>query len=114
MTVFALTNVAGIGVAASLTQPAGGAGRKNVARFIYANINRTAAGNAFTVVLRDGATGVGTIIWTFTLGGSTSSPDQSIQSPVFIIGSANTAMTLEMTAGDADAGCGVGLFGIVI
>lgn len=68
------------------------------------------ASGVCTVVLRDGATGVGTILWTAVLaspvGGSNelvwNAPTDALKSyPFGITGTAGNAMTLEFTAGGA-------------
>lgn len=64
-----------------------------------------AAGTAQTPLqfsLRDGATGAGTIVWTVRLSAPINS-SYCISAPVQIIGTANTAMTLE-SAGVTVAG----------
>lgn len=53
-----------------------------------------------TVNLRDGATGAGTILasWTLVLAGAIAARDEIVISGLEIMGSANTAMTLEFAA----------------
>lgn len=53
--------------------------------------------------LRDGATGAGTIVWAVRLSAPANSSVCAAPAPVFILGSVNTAMTLE-SAGVTVAG----------
>ena len=114
MAAFNLSNFQAQPGAASVTQAAAGVGRRNVCLFIYAAIQRVAANASAQVVLRDGATGVGPVLMTIPLSGSTSIPEQFLSDGLFIIGSANTAMTLEFTAGNVNWNTVVGLQGMTI
>jgi hypothetical protein len=53
-----------------------------------------------TLNLRDGATGAGTVLasWTFVLAGAIAAKDEVILCDLNIVGTANTAMTLEFSA----------------
>lgn len=86
---------------ATVTRAAGGAGVRHVCRSITVSILAVAAQGQIIVNLRDGATGAGTILWSagFVLAAGTS--DRIALSGLNIIGTANTAMTLEVAAAPA-------------
>lgn len=113
---FALTDYRnGVAIAASVTQAAGGAGRRNVAQLISATVGRISAAGSFRLNLRDGASGAGTILQSWEIGvPNTGDSNSIVVGPLFIIGSANTAMTLEFTANAAANIQSVGLVGIII
>ena len=67
------------------------------------------------VVLRDGAPGAGTILWSKTLAVPANQSASVDLSPLTIVGSVNTAMTLEFTgAGVAASQEDVTLFGVTM
>lgn len=81
-----------VGTAASITRSAGGAGIRHICTSIAADMNGTGASGQ--VVLRDGATGVGPILFSLQC----TNANQAIRfSDLAITGSENTAMTLEFT-----------------
>lgn len=86
---------------ATVTRAAGGAGVRHVCRSITVSILAVAAQGQIIVNLRDGATGAGTILWSagFVLAAGTS--DRLALTDLNILGSANTAMTLEVAAAPA-------------
>lgn len=86
---------------ATISRAAGGAGVRHVCRSITCSILATAAQGQIIVNLRDGATGAGTILWSaqFSLAAGTS--DRITLGDLNIVGSANTAMTLETAAAPA-------------
>lgn len=90
------------GSQATISQAAGGTGVRNVATAVCFSAGSTTAPvlTALTVNLRDGATGAGTIKATFQviIPASTGQNVAPFCSPVTVIGSANTAMTLEFSA----------------
>jgi len=89
---------------ATITQAAAGSGIRNVCKRITASIGAAAtASGPVTVVLRDGATGVGTVLFTATM--SCIAQGQSVVDidNLQIAGTANTAMTVEFTAAGAAA-----------
>lgn len=90
------------GSQATAGQAAGGTGIKNVATMVcFSAASTTAPVLTFlTVNLRDGATGAGTIKWTMQLAipASTGQNVGPFCTPVNVVGSANTAMTLEFSA----------------
>ena len=93
---------------ASATKAAGTGTVRHVCTGIYAAFAQpTATPVAFTgnVVLRDGATGAGTVIWQQAIAvPATASESRAIDiSGLSIIGSAATAMTLEFTAAGGTA-----------
>lgn len=90
---------------ATASKAAGGGTVRHVATGItacFVNTNVTAGGGA--VNLRDGASGAGTIKWTAYIGATAAPQDNKcISLPITIIGTANSAMTLEFSgAGGAD------------
>lgn len=86
---------------ATITRAAGGAGVRHVCRSVTCSILATAAQGQIILNLRDGATGAGTILWSsqFSLGAASS--DRITLSGLNIVGSGNTAMTLEVAAAPA-------------
>lgn len=92
------------GAVASVTKAAVGAGR-NVLRSLLVCVvgDGTAATVMNEFVVRDGATGVGTIIYRGTLRGAANTADIIAMAGLNIVGSVNTAMTLEFLAAP-DAG----------
>src|SRR5690606_5736210 len=94
MAAFTINNAPAVNVRATATQAAAGAGRRNVALFVAASAAPPGAVGSERLVIRDGATGVGAIIYQldFVAGFS------GLGFPVFLIGSANTAMTIEFVA----------------
>jgi hypothetical protein len=91
------------GSQASASQAAAGATLRNVATGICFSAGSTTAPalTALTVNLRDGATGAGTVKATFQIiiPASTGQNVVPFCTPVNIVGSYNTAMTLEFSAG---------------
>lgn len=86
------------------SKAAGAAGVRHVTTSITACLLDTDSVDAQAVVLRDGATGAGTILWAAQLGVSAVSGSQCITMPITITGSAATAMTLEFSsAGSANS-----------
>lgn len=84
---------------ATITKAAGGAGVRHVCKGFSVSINAVAAIAAPLVVnLRDGATGAGAILWTDRLMAPAGTTFRLDRSGLNIIGSANTAMTLEFAA----------------
>ena len=65
------------------------------------------AATTLTVVLRDGASGAGTIVdsWVFDLPAAIVSPPIVIREEISLEGSPATAMALEFTAGLANLNC---------
>jgi hypothetical protein len=87
---------------ASASQAAGGAGVRHVCTSIHASFAAGATPGAATQVnLRDGATGAGTILWSGVLDCLAGSANSISISGLSIVGSANTAMTLEFAAAGA-------------
>ena len=104
MAQFAITHNPAANAQATISQAAAPAGVKNVCEGIsFCFSASTALGGITTVTvnLRDGATGVGTVLksWQFTLPAATIAPFQVSLSGLHIQGSAATAMTLEFAAG---------------
>jgi hypothetical protein len=99
---FAVFSNPAAGSQATIAAAAGGAGVKNIATLVCFSAAATTAPvlTALTVNLRDGATGAGTVKWTMQLAipASTGILAAPFCSPVNVIGTANTAMTLEFSA----------------
>ena len=92
---------------ATITRAAGGASVRHVATSIsaYLIIQPTINQPVITLNLRDGGTGAGTILWSRNIGvgaALANGGEQSVElSGLKIVGSANTAMTLEFSAAGA-------------
>jgi len=101
---WSVTDAPGAAAKATITKAAGGAGVRHVCTGLVCTLTAgTSAPTAALVTfnLRDGATGAGTILATFTIGveataGRTSAP--VCLAGLNIVGTANTAMTLETSA----------------
>lgn len=94
-----LTNAPIAATQASATRAAGGAAVRHVLKSIQASLNAVAAQAApVTVVVRDGATGAGTILWQDRLMAPIGFTDRISVDGLNIIGSLATAMTIEFTA----------------
>lgn len=99
---WSLPHTPAVGVRATITRAAGGAGVRHVCRSISATLSVALADVAVAGVLvnlRDGATGAGTILWSGRLavvaaGGLVTVEKEGLN----IAGSLNTAMTLEFAA----------------
>lgn len=84
------------GTIAVATQAAGGAGRKNVCTgIIFSALDLVSTSVIRKLRLRDGASGAGTILLEADLLTGTFSVEYE---NLFLVGSANTAMTVEFTA----------------
>jgi hypothetical protein len=86
---------------ATIAKAAAGASVKNVCTSIAVSLASAAAPTVgvVTFVLRDGATGAGTIVWQTRLSlPAVAGQAIAVTIPVWIEGTANTAMTLETTA----------------
>lgn len=87
---------------ATISKAAGGTTVKHVATGITVCISAVAAQPDIIFNLRDGATGAGTIVWTARLAEATVGGSKCVVSgPLNIVGSSNTAMTLESAAAPA-------------
>lgn len=92
---------------ATITRAAGGAGVRHVCTGVQAFLTGTGAANGIAVNLRDGASGAGTILWSGRLFNDVNLPRTSIElTGLNIVGSANTAMTLEFAAAPAGGAIG--------
>jgi len=96
---WSVTDAPAVTTAASITRPAEGDAR-HICRSISACNAGSTAQPSMLLVLRDGAAGVGPILWSMVLSGANQSH------PIFlggisIVGSVNTDMTLEFTTAPA-------------
>jgi hypothetical protein len=104
----ATTHIPAVNTIATTTVAAGAAGVRHVCDSIQASLTSTAllaGASTALVVLRDGATGAGTIIrqWELSLSTTAGITDRVNENGLGIVGSAATAMTLEFTtAGGAN------------
>lgn len=101
---WATTHAPAAATQATATKAAAGAGVKNVCTAITVTLASGAVPTVGVVqfVLRDGATGAGTVLWVGKLSLPAVSGDSRVLAvPVNIEGTANTAMTLETTAAPA-------------
>lgn len=80
-------------------------GKKNYCTGIFASISAgsTAQAAALQLVLRDGATGVGTIIWTMSLSCAADGTASVAVTNLNLPGTAGNAMTLEFTGAGVTA-----------
>lgn len=104
-----LVNEAASSGTASATQTAVAGKRHITLGGTAAFASPTVAATAF-VRVRDGATGAGTILWSCTLGGNTGSGG-TVAIPTGLIGSVNTAMTVEFSGAISTATQSVSLNG---
>lgn len=97
---WSVTHAPAANTIATITRAAGGAGVRHKCTSIMAALTAAgaAATPALTIVLRDGATGVGTILWSATHMAGLGFADEVSLAGLNIVGSANTAMTLEFSA----------------
>lgn len=89
---------------ATTSKAAGGAAARHVCTGFIVTISNTAASaGTVTFVLRDGATGAGTILASFTIAipATANTSKEVVVNDAAIEGSLNTAMTLESTAAPA-------------
>lgn len=93
-----LTNAPAANTAATATRAAGAAGVRHVLRSINATLTAIAAAGPLTVVVRDGLTGAGAILWQDRLTAAAGTSDRVSLSGLNIVGSPATAMTVEFTA----------------
>lgn len=99
---WSVTNTPVAATAASASKTGAGGTVKHVATSATVCISAVAAQADIVFNLRDGATGAGTILWTVRLGMPTAGQTQCVTSPPLnLVGTANTAMTLESAAAPA-------------
>ena len=98
-----VNHVPAVNVQATVTQAAAGAGVRNVCTAI--TVSLAAGSTAPTAVnvnvnLRDGASGAGTVAWgqTISLPATAGATNGFVVAPCWIVGTANTAMTIEFSA----------------
>jgi hypothetical protein len=80
---------------ASASKAAQAAGVKNVCTAVFFSVNALAAQGAIAITLRDGATGVGTILKRWWVQAGAGTTYERTYTGLWIPGSAATAMTLE-------------------
>lgn len=97
---WSVTHTPAVNTVATITRAAGGAGIRHVLRSFTATvIGLAAAAEAvLTVNIRDGASGAGTILKSFPLYAPPGGQNGLAMSDLNIVGSENTAMTIEFTA----------------
>jgi hypothetical protein len=83
------------------TSKAAVAGQRHITTGITICVDATAAQTSLVFNLRDGATGAGTVLWTARLSGAASTNACLSSGAIFIVGTTNTAMTLESSAAPA-------------
>jgi hypothetical protein len=97
-----LTSAPAVATVATASRAAGAAGVRHVLTSICADLTCVAAVTApLTLVVRDGATGVGTILWQRRLTGLVGTTSKVEMSGLNIVGTAAAAMTVEFTAAPA-------------
>lgn len=82
---------------ATITRAAGAAGVRHVCRSINASLVAVAAQTIIDVLLRDGATGAGAVLWSTRVSAPAGGNVQISLTGLNIVGSAATAMTLEFS-----------------
>jgi hypothetical protein len=97
---WAITSAPAAAAVATITRAADPTGR-HVCNTITATLTCAAAQTSLLVVLRDGATGVGPILWQGRMACLAGDGQTLVVSGLNIVGSLNTAMTLEFTAAPA-------------
>ena len=95
---WSVNHLPAVGVQATITR-AGVAGRSHICRSITAAISAGAAVSAVShIVLRDGVSGVGAILWGAVLNAPINYSDNIVISGLNIVGTSGNAMTLEFLA----------------
>ena len=94
---WAIQHQPGSNVQATISRAADSGGR-HIATALTATLSGNAAAGPFTVNLRDGATGAGTILWSSVIGIVGADSKSISLSNLQIEGTENTAMTLEFDA----------------
>jgi hypothetical protein len=98
---WSVTNAPAATTQATITR-AGVAGKRLVCTSIAAAVSAVAAQGPLVLVLRDGASGVGAILWSVNLGGFVIGTGGSFSiDSLNIVGTAGNSMTLEFTAAPA-------------
>lgn len=99
---WSITSFPATNTVASATKAAGGVGVRHVLQTLSFDLfdpDGATVTSGLRIVVRDGATGVGAILWNgFVSGGPTTVIDHKQLSGLNIIGSPNTAMTVEFVA----------------
>jgi len=109
---WAITHAPAAATQATITRAAGGAGTRHVATSISFSMVSNAAREFHDIRLRDGASGAGTILWSMRIGTPIGGETLITIGGLNIVGSDNTAMTLEFdAAGGAGSLEGVSLTG---
>lgn len=100
---WSITHVPAVGVVATITKAAGGAGVRHICTSIMAKVVVAVTGSVVNnIYLRDGAAGAGTILWASGMIDTVQANSLAITlSNLNIIGTANTAMTLEFSSASA-------------
>jgi len=101
---WSVNNVPSTATQATVTKAAAGAGIRHVCKVISATIACGAtAQTPIQIYLRDGATGTGTILWAATVAAPADGVGGIMFDNLNIMGSANTAMTLEFSGAGVTA-----------
>ena len=98
---WAIENAPAAATQATATRAAAGAGHRNVLRSVTVSVGCVAAQAPLGFVVRDGASGAGAILWRCLLGGAAGAVQCVTVSGLNIVGSVNTAMTVESLAAPA-------------
>lgn len=97
-----ITHVPAANVQATASKAAGGVGVKHVLTSLWVACHNSGAATAaiLTINVRDGATGAGTVLWTLKLPitATTLTMSSIFLNDLNIVGTANTAMTVEFSA----------------
>lgn len=108
---WSITNTSAAAAQATASKAAGAAGIRHVCNMICGQLVGDATGNAdqATINLRDGATGAGTVLASFKVSLATGANGVGVpfSIPGFWVGTAATAMTIEMSAAGATHTIGI-------
>ena len=96
---WSILNFPATNTAATATRAADAAGRRHVLTSLHFSVTGAAAAPAAIIqcVIRDGAAGAGTIIWSGVLAAPAATAAEISLGNLSIVGSANTALTIEFT-----------------
>lgn len=95
-------NTPAVATQATAAKAAGGPGFRNVIQSVTATINAVAAQAMQTLVVRDGASGAGAILWSVNIGALAVGTSREVHfADLNIVGSSNAIMCVEFTAAPA-------------
>lgn len=100
--VWSIQNTGAATVAATVSRAAVAATKHCIFQITISHAAGATAGTPVTYVVRDGATGAGTILWAATISSPANTSKEMTVGGLNLVGTANTAMTIEsITVGAA-------------